>query len=75
MSARIRVQHELVGIEAVAVVGLVGAMDAITINRPRADARYIAVPDLVGKFGQFDPCDLVFPGIVEQAKLDAGRMR
>src|SRR5271166_1845507 len=54
MPARIGVQHELVGIEAVPVVGLVGAVDAVPVNRPGADTRYIGVPDLVGKFGQLD---------------------
>jgi len=39
------------------------------------NVRHIAVPDLVGVFGQFDARGLALAGLVEQAELDPCRMR
>src|SRR5438105_9368141 len=66
MSARIRVEHQLVGIEAVPRGGLVGSMDAVAVNRPGVHIRHIAVPDLVGEFGKLDGRPLALAGLVEE---------
>ena len=54
---------------------LVGAMDAVTVNRARSRIRQIAVPDLVGVLRQHDPLDFALAGGVEEAELDICRMR
>ncbi len=69
------VEQQLVGIEAVAGGRLVGAMDAVTVDRARSRIRQIAVPDLVGVLRQHDALDLALAGGVEQAELDFCRMR
>ncbi len=72
---RIGIDQELAGIEAMPCRGLVVAVHAIAVDRAGPRIRQVAVPDLVGVFGQGDPLDLaVAPGI-EQAELDLGRMR
>ena len=58
-----------------AAVGLVGAVHAVAVDRPGADTRQIAVPDLVGVFGKLHARGLAGPGIVEKAQLDLGRVR
>ena len=68
----IGVDQQLVGVEAVAGLGLVGAVDAETVDGARPRFRQIAVPDLVGIFGQFDPLALGDAVIVEQAEFDLG---
>jgi hypothetical protein len=54
MPAGIRIEQQLVGIEAVSGARLVGAMDANAVDRAGVHVRQIAVPDLVGAFGQLD---------------------
>src|SRR3569833_1194503 len=71
----IGVEQQLVRIEAVAGVRLVGTVNAVAIDCARPHVGQITVPDLVGIFGQLDPFDLGLAGIVEQAKLDLGRIR
>ena len=53
-----------------ALLGLVGSVDAISINGAGSNAGQIAVPDLVGVFRQFDTVQFTLPFIVEQTKLD-----
>jgi hypothetical protein len=53
--ARIRVDEELVRIEAVAVPGLVGAVHPVAVELAGMKTRDIAVPDLVGPAGEGDP--------------------
>ena len=48
------VEQQLVRIEAVAFLRLVGAVHAIAVDRAGPRVRQVAVPDLVGVFGQFD---------------------
>ena len=51
---RIGIEQQLVRVEAVPVRRLVGAVHAIAIDRARPRVRQVAVPDLVGVFGQLD---------------------
>ena len=68
----VRIKHQLVRIIAVALVGFVGAVHPIAVDRAGAGIGNEAVPDLVGVFGQLDAFDFLFAGIVEQAELDLG---
>src|ERR1700732_136576 len=72
MPTGIRVEHQLVGIEAVPGTRLVGAVHAVAVNRSGMHIRHIAVPDLVGEFGQLD--SLALAGLVEEAELDPRRI-
>jgi hypothetical protein len=75
VGARVRVEEQLVGVEAVALGGRVGAVHAVAVHRARTDARDAAVPYLVAVFGQLDALDFGPALAVEQAHLDLGGMR
>ena len=64
------VEQQLVMIEAVARLRVVGAVDAIAVELARADVGQVAVPDLVGVLGQHDPLQLALAAGIEQAELD-----
>ena len=66
----IGIEQQLVGVEAVAVLGLVGAVDAIAVELPGRDVVQIAVPDVLGALGQFDAFEFAAALAVEQAQLD-----
>ncbi|MNM24079.1 hypothetical protein D3C81_345030 [compost metagenome] len=66
------IDQQLVGVETVAVRGLIGAIYPIAIDQARVRVRQVAMVDLVGVFGQFDALDLVFAAGVEQAQFDLG---
>ena len=51
MRARVRVEQQLVGIEPVASLRLIGAVNAKAIKRRRPDLRHVAVEHLVGSLG------------------------
>ena len=51
---RVRVEQQLVRVEAVPVVGLVGAVDAVAVALAGADARQVAVPVVRGALGDLD---------------------
>ena len=72
MGAGIGVQHQLVGIEAVPRVRLVGAMDAVAIEGAWPDLGQVPVEDLISVFGQFEARDLLVARAVEEAYLHAG---
>ena len=67
MRLGIGVQHQLVVVETVAGLRLIGTVNAITIDGAGAGVRQVTVPDFVGVFGQLDPLQLGFAGVVEQA--------
>src|SRR6185312_2027352 len=46
--AGIGVDQQLVGVEAMAFIGRIGAIDPVTIEQPRARFRQVAVPNAVG---------------------------
>ncbi len=70
MGARIGIEQQLVGVEAMAGVGLIGAIDAVAIEGAGADPGDIAVKHLIGIFRQFEAVRLTLA--VEQADLHLG---
>ena len=68
------IEQQLVGVEAVAVLGRIGAVDAIAVELPGRDVVEIAVPDVLVALGQFDPLEFAAALAVEQAKLDLFRI-
>ena len=70
----IRIKQQLVGVEPVTFFRRIGAMDAITVDLPRPGVWKIAVPYLVGIFGQFDALQFLQPVSIKQAKLDFCRI-
>src|SRR5512140_2592782 len=68
-AARVRIDHQLVRIEAMAFVRRVGAMDAIAVQQARSRFRQVAVPDLVGALAQRDALQLASSGGIEDAEL------
>src|SRR6185503_2551042 len=70
--ARVRIEQQLVLIEAMALLRLVRPVHAIAVYGIGPEPGEIAMPDLVGKFRQLDAFDLRRAGAVEQAKLDLG---
>jgi hypothetical protein len=51
MRDSVGVQQQLVGIEAMPALRLIGPMDAITVNCAGPNIREISVPDLIGVLG------------------------
>jgi len=48
-----------VGVEAVAVLGLVGPVDAVAVELPRPDVGQVGVPDQVGAVDDLDAMRLL----------------
>ncbi len=67
----IRVEQQLVRVEALALLGLVGAVDAVAVELAGFQSRHVAVPDEVGALAQLQPRDFAPAGLVEEAELDA----
>ena len=65
----VRVDQQLVRIEAQAVLGIIGAMHAIAVELARRHVVEIAVPDVLAALGQLDALDLAPALLIEQAKL------
>src|ERR1700743_3592419 len=55
-------------------VGFIRTVNAVAISGAGTGCGQVAMPDFVGVFGELDPLEFGFPGVVEQAKLDLGRM-
>ncbi len=72
--SRIRVDQQLVRIEAVPVRRIVGPVHAVAVELARPDLGQVAVPDLVGEFGQRDPLGLAPSLRIEEAELDLLRV-
>jgi hypothetical protein len=70
----IGVQQQLVGIETMAHVRLVGAVYAVAINGAGPGVGQKAVPHLIGKFRQLNPLDLSLALLVKETQLDLGRV-
>ena len=68
--ARVRVEEQLVRIEAMARVRLVRAVHAIAVELARAHLRQTAVPDEVGALAQREAAHLALAGLVEEAQLE-----
>ena len=73
MRLRVRVEQQLVMVEAVAVLGIVRAVHAVSVDSAGASVGQVAVPDLIRVFGQFDAFQLAFASCVEKAELDFRR--
>jgi hypothetical protein len=52
--------------------GLIGSMEAVTVERARSDIRQIAMEDLIGVFGHFDTTQFALALFVEQADFHLG---
>ena len=72
---RIGVEQQLVGIEAVSALRLIGAMGAIAVQQTDLRIRQVAVPHLIGEFRQCIGCDLPLALRIEQTKVDALSVR
>ncbi|MNM73230.1 hypothetical protein D3C81_849500 [compost metagenome] len=73
--ARVRVQQQLVRVEAVPVRGIVGAVRAVAVQRAERRVGQVAVPDLVGAFRQRQACQFLAAVLGEQAQVEARGMR
>ncbi len=73
--ARVGVEQELVRIEAMSGLGLERPVHAKAVERAGPDAGNMAVENLVGIFGQFQPLDFASVRCVKDADLDPCRMR
>jgi hypothetical protein len=67
---RVRIDQQLVGIEAMSRIRLVGSMHAISIHRPGSRLRKVPVPDFIGVFRQLEPLQLLLAIDVEKTELD-----
>ena len=74
MGSRVRVEQQLVGIKAVAGLGLIRAVHTKAIKRRRADLGHMTVEDFVGVLRELEPVDLSGAVAVEEANLDPGRV-
>ena len=70
--ARVRVEQQLVGIEAMALFGRVGPVHAVAVHGAGADLGHVAVPGLVAVFRQLDAF-FFFESMVKETDLDLGR--
>ena len=66
----IGVEQQLVMIEAMPRLRVVGPVDAVAVELAGPRVRQVAVPDLVGVLGQHDPLELALAAGIEQAELD-----
>ena len=67
---RVRIEQDLVGIEAMPLCRLVGAVDPVTVDLVRQDVGQIAVPNQIGALGHGNAAGfLVGVRRVEQAQL------
>src|SRR5882757_5929691 len=71
---RIGIEQQFVGIEAMAMLRLIGAMNAIAVLCAWADIGEIAVPDIVGALRQADSLQLTAVAGIEQAQFDLLRI-
>ncbi len=69
--ACVRIEQQLVRVEAMAALGRVRAVHAIAVEQAGPRFGQVAVPDEVGALRHVDPLDLAPALRVEQAKLDA----
>jgi hypothetical protein len=67
---RVGVDQQLVVVETVAALGVIGPVHAVAVQLAGPQVRQVAVPDLIGVLRQRQAGDLAAPGGVEQTKLD-----
>src|SRR5215207_3819011 len=71
----VRLDQQLVGIESMALRGIVRTMHAISIEPAGAGFWQVAVPGLVRAFAQLDALQLTPAVRIEQTQLDSGGVR
>ena len=71
---RIRIEQKLVGVEAVALLRRIGAVNAVAVELARRNVVQIAVPDVFGALGQFDALDFAAALAVKKTELDLLRI-
>jgi len=69
------IEQHLARIEAVAERGLPRTVRTEPVDQPRHGAREMAMPDIAAATGQIDALQLALPRVVEDAELDALRVR
>jgi hypothetical protein len=67
---RVRVEQELVRVESVAALGVVGSVDPVAVELSRTRVGEIAVPGLIGVFGERNAVQLTPPAWIEEAEFD-----
>ncbi len=72
---RVRLDEQFVGIEAVALGRIVGAMHAVTVERAGSCFGQIDMPDLIRALADVDALQLVFAARIEDAQFDLGGVR
>ncbi|MNT14047.1 hypothetical protein D3C72_1490370 [compost metagenome] len=65
--AGVGVQQQLVRIEAVPILGIVGTVGAVAVHQAGLGVRQVAMPDLVGAFRQIEAAQFLAALGVEQA--------
>src|SRR6202035_5781633 len=75
MGSCVGVKQQLVGIEAMASLGLIGAVNAKAIKRRRPDLRHVAVEHLIGSLGKFEAASFAATLGVEETHLNSRRIR
>ena len=75
MGSGVGIEHQLVGVEAMTGIGLVGPMNPQTVHRSGRDIRYVAVPETVGIFRKCQPLELALPVSVEETHFNPARVR
>jgi hypothetical protein len=66
----IRIEQKLVGIEAMALIGLVGTVDAIAVELSWAHLVEMHMPDILRALRHDHACALAHTSRIEQAELD-----
>ena len=69
--ARVGIEQQLVRVEAMAFLGPVRAVHAVTVEHPGPRFGQVAVPDLVGTLDERDALELAATRRIEDAQLDA----
>src|SRR6476620_1105144 len=70
----IGVEQQLVGVEAVAALGLVGPVDAIAVKLSGRNVVLITMPDVLGPLRQLNAFELAAALGIEQAEFDLLRI-
>ena len=71
----VRINQQLLGVEAVAAIGIIGAVDAVAMKLSRTQPRQVSVPDLIGAPRQGNTLELTPASRVEKAKIHASPVR
>src|SRR5215212_4987784 len=66
----IRIEHKLVGVEAMTMLGFIWAVNSVAVELTGRDVIQITVPDILVALGQLDALEFAPSLVIEQAKLD-----